>query len=188
LEAVVPEGVPILSSAPGGRRYKVKLLSSAPQIRNMLFQAHFFFALALAYILKLPLKTTVVGGIIPDIDTVFYVMGLPFPFVHRGFLHTPIVLGIILIGIYLATKRTDICAGFGVGFLSHLLLDTLTPTGIMWLYPLPTFFTLDLAAYSNAIANWGIIAWSAAFILLLNPHFIKRLDPRKLGSFLRSLK
>ena len=154
----------------------------------MLFQAHLFFALALAYILKLPVKTAALAGVIPDLDTAFYALGLPFPFMHRGILHTPIILGVILIGIYLATKRPDICAGFGVGFLSHLFIDTLNPTGIMWLYPVPTFFTLDLATYSNAIANWGIVAWSAAFILLFNLHFITKLDPRKLGAVLRGLK
>ncbi len=147
----------------------------------MLIQAHFFFALALSYILKLPAKVMVVAGVLPDADTIFTAMGTGFPFVHRGFFHTPIILGIILIGIYLATKSPSICAGFGVGFLSHLFIDTFNPTGIMWLYPLPTFFTLDLATYSNVIANYGIIAWSVAFILLFNPHFITKLNPRKLG-------
>lgn len=154
----------------------------------MLIQTHFFFALALAYILKLPAKAAALAGVLPDADTIFYTANLGFPFVHRGILHTPIILGIILIIIYLATKRPAICAGFGVGFLSHLFIDTFNPTGIMWLYPLPTFFTLDLATYSNVIANYGIIAWSVAFILLFNPHFIKKLNPRKLGLNLRGLK
>jgi inner membrane protein len=154
----------------------------------MLFQAHLFFALALGYVLKLPAKAAVLAGVLPDLDTAFYALGLPFPFVHRGFLHTPVALGVILIGIYLFTKRADICAGFGAGFLSHLFLDTLNPTGIMWLYPLPTFFTLDLATYSNAIANWGIVAWSIAFILVFNPRLITRLNPRKLGVYLKEMK
>jgi hypothetical protein len=59
----------------------------------------------------------------------------------------------------------------------------------MWLYPFTTtFFSLNLATYSNAIANWGIVVWSAAFILLFNPHFITRLNPRKLGLNSRGLK
>jgi membrane-bound metal-dependent hydrolase YbcI (DUF457 family) len=115
-------------------------------------------------------------------------MGTGFPFIHRGFLHTPLILGISLIVIYLFTKRADICAGFGAGFLSHLFLDTLNPTGIMWLYPLTTFFTLDLATYSNAIANYGIIAWSVAFILIFNPRLLSNLNPRRLGIILRGEK
>jgi membrane-bound metal-dependent hydrolase YbcI (DUF457 family) len=153
----------------------------------MLAQTHFFFALALGYVLKLPAKMIVVAGIFPDADVVFTSMGTGFPFIHRGFLHTPILLGIILIGMYLVTKRADICAGFGAGFLSHLFIDTFNPTGIMWLYPLTTFFTLDLATYSNAIANWGIVAWSIAFILIFNPHFITKINPRRLGIILKGI-
>ncbi len=151
----------------------------------MLAQTHFFFALALGYVLKLPAKVIVVAGIIPDADVVFTSMGTGFPFIHRGFLHTSIILGIILIGIYMATKKPDMCAGFGAGFLSHLFIDTFNPTGIMWLYPLPTFFTLDLATYSNAIANWGIVAWSIAFILIFNPRFITNLNPKNFGLKMR---
>jgi len=154
----------------------------------MLFQAHFFFALALGYVLKLPAKAAVLAGVLPDLDTAFYALGLPFPFIHRGFLHTPIILGVILIGMYLATKRADICAGFGAGFLSHLFIDTFNPTGIMWLYPLPTFFTLDLATYSNAIANWGIVAWSIAFILIFNARIITKLNLKSLGLKMRGIK
>jgi inner membrane protein len=147
----------------------------------MLTQTHFFFALALGYVLKLPAKVIAVAGVIPDADMVFTQMGTAFPFIHRGFLHTPVILGVALIGIYLVTKRSDICAAFGAGFLSHLFIDTLNPTGIMWLYPLPTFFTLDLATYSNVIANYGIIAWSIAFILIFNPHIMTSLNPKNLG-------
>ena len=154
----------------------------------MLIQTHFFFALALGYILKFPVKTTAAAGVIADIDTVFYGNGFGFPFVHRGILHTPIILGIMLIIIYFATRRPDICAGFGAGFLSHLFIDTLTPTGVMWLYPLSTFFTLNLATYSNAIANYGIIAWSAVFILIFNPNFITKLNPRNFGLKIGGIK
>ena len=154
----------------------------------MLAQTHFFFALALGYLLKLPAKVIAIAGVLPDIDVIFTSMGTAFPFIHRGFFHTPLILGILMIGIYLFTKRSDITAAFGAGFLSHLFLDTLNPTGIMWLYPLPTFFTLDIATYSNVIANYGIIAWSIAFILILNPGFVKKLDLKKLGMNLRGIK
>lgn len=154
----------------------------------MLAQTHFMFALALAYILKFPIKTTVVAGMVADLDVIFFEMGLGFPFIHRGILHTPIILGIILIILYFATKKPEICAGFGAGFLSHLFLDTLNPTGIMWLYPITTFFSLSLATYSNPIANYGIIALSAVFILMFNPHFITKINLRKFGLKLKGIK
>jgi hypothetical protein len=137
----------------------------------MLAQTHFFFALALGYVLKLPAKMIVIAGVIPDADVIFTSMGTGFPLVHRGFLHTPLILGVILIALYLATKNPAICAGFGAGFLSHLFIDT-----------------LNLATYSNVIANYGIIAWSVAFILIFNPHFISYLNPRNLGLRLKGTK
>jgi len=147
----------------------------------MLIHTHFILALALGYVLKLPAKAIAIAGILPDADVAFTALGLGFPFVHRGFLHTPLILGLTIICIYLLTKKPEICAAFGAGFLSHLFIDTLNPTGIMWLYPMPVFFSLNLATYSNAIANYGIIAWSVAFILAFNPQLIRKLNLRKLG-------
>ena len=55
---------------------------------------------------------------------------------------------------------------FGTGFLSHILLDVITPAGILLLYPLPVFYTLNMAVYNNILANLGIIAWSFMAIMI----------------------
>jgi len=79
---------------------------------------------------------------------------------------------------------------FGAGFLSHLLLDVITPAGILLLYPIPIFYTLNLAPYNNILANLGIIAASLGVILLyksegfqdwINRVFGLRLEPYRGG-------
>lgn len=61
---------------------------------------------------------------------------------HRGAIHTPIAMIIIAIvlGCFIENPlgysySSFLYKGFVMGFLSHLLLDTLSPGGIMWGYP-----------------------------------------------------
>jgi len=126
---------------------------------------HLMFALAMAYIFRLPRIPTAIAGIIPDID---FVLHYGFPLMHRGIVHTPLFM-LICIGIILvATKSRPITAGFGVGFLAHLLTDIITPTGVMFFYPWPYFVTFNLAYYNSVFANVGIIVLSLSAILLYN--------------------
>jgi inner membrane protein len=78
-----------------------------------------------------------VGSLLPDVDTPFSKLGKYNPFAalmrHRGFMHSLLASGII------ATIGTLISPIVGiwvsVGYLSHLCADSLTPSGIRWLYP-----------------------------------------------------
>jgi inner membrane protein len=128
----------------------------------MLAPTHLMVALAIAYILRLPKLPAAIGGVIPDLDVL---LQGDFPLIHRGIVHTPLVMILCMVIIYLAVDRTA-SLSFGAGFMSHLLTDLATPAGILLLYPLPQFFTLNLAAYNNAAANLGIILWSGFAILL----------------------
>jgi inner membrane protein len=128
----------------------------------MLAPTHFMFALAIAYLLRLPKLPAAIGGIIPDLDVL---LQWDFPLMHRGIVHTPLMLAISIVILYLVTDRTTTFA-FGAGFLAHLLTDLVTPAGILLLYPLPVFFSLNLVPYNNLAANLGIILWSLGAILL----------------------
>ena len=93
------------------------------------------------------------GALIPDIDEPnsfvgkkvrFLSKGLKVVFGHRGIIHTPIFLGILLVGFYFLYSHIPIsfqqysilaCINFAVGYISHLFLDMLTPAGIMVFYP-----------------------------------------------------
>ncbi len=128
----------------------------------MLGPTHLMFALALAYIFKLPRVPAAIGGLIPDLDIV---LQYGFPFMHRGIVHTPFFLVVCVVFLYLIVE-SPVTFAFGTGFLSHLLMDIITPSGIPMLYPLPVYYTLNLAAYNNIFANLGIIAFSLAAIML----------------------
>ena len=64
---------------------------------------------------------------------------------HRGIIHTPICMIILamLCSILMVVVPKDmhaiaveIAEGILIGYLSHLILDTLNPGGIMWIYPI----------------------------------------------------
>lgn len=91
-----------------------------------------------------------IGSLYPDIDmgtskigrrakpAAFILNGL---FGHRGFIHTPINGILMTLVIYLISMAAfppyayEIASGFAVGFFLHLLQDTMTQGGIMWLWP-----------------------------------------------------
>lgn len=79
----------------------------------------------------------VLGSLIPDIDIDTSKLGrynLFAPMMkHRGKMHT--VLTLAPITIVLLFIDTNFALGFAFGYIMHLIFDTLTPMGIMWLYP-----------------------------------------------------
>jgi len=77
-----------------------------------------------------------IGAILPDLDLISYAVEVPEIWAHRGLLHTPFFL-LMLVGLCLVLgweKRR--IAPIVLGYLSHLLIDWTVPWGIMWLYPL----------------------------------------------------
>lgn len=92
------------------------------------------------------------GAVFPDIDLPDSKLGhlirplsrlLQKTFGHRGFIHTPLNAAILTIAYYLFTRVAEpgafrlVAAGFLCGFFAHLLQDTFTKGGIMWLFPVP---------------------------------------------------
>lgn len=56
-------------------------------------------------------------------------------FGHRGFIHSPLLWLSLTLALVLCRLPIWLWLGFLAGALSHLLLDTLNPTGIPWLWP-----------------------------------------------------
>lgn len=123
---------------------------------------HMLFGLALAYLLDFPVVYGMVGAVFPDIDILFQ---YGFPFTHRGVVHTPAAVLFVMVVLALVTNRRSVAYGFGIGYLSHLFLDTFTYTGIRWLYPVTTQYSLELIAYDSMVANIGITVLSVAVML-----------------------
>ncbi|MGL4798872.1 MAG: metal-dependent hydrolase [Cellulosilyticaceae bacterium] len=87
---------------------------------------------------------TLVGALLPDIDhpkslISQYTLGLHYLFKkckHRGFTHTLLAVGLLVVGLQVAFGMTPFVGGLGIGYLSHLLLDALNPRGVPLGYPL----------------------------------------------------
>lgn len=125
----------------------------------MLGVTHLFVGLALAYLLDLPVVYGMVGAVLPDIDATFT---FAEPFTHRGIVHTPIAAVALALALYLVLDRRPPALAFGTGYLSHLFLDTFTYSGIMWLFPLTTTYTLGATAADGFLANVGIALFAAS--------------------------
>ena len=120
------------------------------------------------------------GALLPDIDhrgskvsrssaagkvTSFAVSALT---THRGVVHTPAF--VLLCGVALGAVSffangligPALLLGLIVGMLSHLALDTLNPSGIMWLWPLSKK-RLHLAS----IRTNSLFEWLTASVLLV---------------------
>ncbi len=120
---------------------------------------HVVFSLALSAVLILNTPFTVLGAIIPDMD---YLVRIE----HRTFMHSFLFIIIILLIFYRRSPRKTI--SFTIGFLSHLMLDVITPNGIMVFYPLQEFFTLGITNSYNSVHNLLIILLS--LLILWNKH------------------
>lgn len=92
-----------------------------------------------------------VGGLIPDLDKTGSKIANKFPITakiteftlgHRGLLHTPFFVLMVMMIYYAVSKNTSYSLNnvaifsFFAGYMSHILLDYLTPQGIMMLYPI----------------------------------------------------
>lgn len=128
----------------------------------MIALTHVLFALALSYVLAFPVAHAMVGAVLPDVDILF---DFRPPFVHRGVVHTPVAGAVIATLLYLVADDARPALGLALGYLAHLFLDTFTPSGIMWLFPLRAELSLDLATASNLPANLGISALSVLIAL-----------------------
>ena len=111
--------------------------------------------IATAYLLTKDVTSTAVcgmiggiGGLFPDIDSPTSMISKNIPLVpkainkafgHRTFTHS-LMIPIFIGGIaYLCRNNKNAFLGlicFGIGFLMHLIQDTLTKGGVPWLYPL----------------------------------------------------
>lgn len=110
------------------------------------------------------------GGLLPDIDLLFP-PGWPYPFVHRGLMHTPLAGGIVVGALFVSIRRRRegiagaVAVAVAVGYLSHLAIDTLTASGVAWLYPvITTSYAVDLEAHT---APPGVLIWTAVLGVVL---------------------
>ena len=112
------------------------------------------------------------GGLTPDIDKRGSRISHKFPilsfisekaFGHRGILHTPFfvllleILCVALCKVFnLSNEFVYLYQIFIIGYLSHLVLDFITPRGIMLAYPVSRSYVLIIglnSRFRNEIVN-----------------------------------
>jgi membrane-bound metal-dependent hydrolase YbcI (DUF457 family) len=74
------------------------------------------------------------AAFLPDIDWRMQRWG--FGDVHRKLLHNIWFLSILVIVTYLLFCSLTLVFGIIIGFVSHLIADSFTVTGVYWLYPI----------------------------------------------------
>ena len=122
------------------------------------------------------------GGLMPDLDHPKSVLGRRLPFIslplsslfgHRGFTHSLIMVVLMFVGLAYVTAHPDYSIGrwmvmpLCVGYLSHILGDALTPSGVPLFYPKKTTYSLNLfktrspletvavGAFTLSVFYWG---------------------------------
>lgn len=91
---------------------------------------YFLFNLNIGFILL-----TGFAAFIPDID---WMMEFSWGFgnVHRKFLHNVWFLSILMLLVLFLFRSLILVLAVMVGFVSHLMIDSFTVTGVYWLYPI----------------------------------------------------
>nr|WP_314265951.1 metal-dependent hydrolase [uncultured Moellerella sp.] len=128
------------------------------------------------------LSGTLLGALLPDIDHPSSISGRLFRFIsipisklcgHRGFTHSLVAWGALAIFCYVGLPRewvlpNDLIQAFLLGYMSHLVADMLTPSGVPFLWPFPQRFCFPiLRGKSNKKSERFI-----ALLLLVCAYFI----------------
>ena len=115
----------------------------------MMFITHISFAIFISLmIIKFSppvsryffLLAMVLGSLLPDLDSATSFIGKKFKLVslffkHRGMIHGIVFLTGFSIIVFLITKNFYYFLAFATGYLSHLLLDSMTPSGVAFFWP-----------------------------------------------------
>lgn len=104
-----------------------------------------------------------VFGLLPDGDFLFP-STWGWPLVHRGLTHTPVFALTIVIGVYALWRDRSIALAVGLALASHLAIDSLSPKGIDWVFPLAETAGPGLNVH-GPIAT--VVLWTASVGLLV---------------------
>lgn len=134
---------------------------------------HLFVGIGIGVLCKFGLvdiSMVALGSLIPDIDHAKSVVGKVIPVAgifnmqHRGWTHS--LLGLIIFIAIIAIINTSLIMGFALGYVLHLLVDTLTPMGIAWFYPLSKN-KRHIIGIKTGGAEEGIITVSLLYLLFM---------------------
>jgi len=141
----------------------------------MMFITHMSFALFLGLLtisrIALPVNQVIFlaillfASLLPDIDSAYSLLGskvkvVSLAFRHRGVIHSILTMMIFGIMLIIITPNFYYLLAFVIGYLSHLMLDSLTPKGVPLFWPAKK-------RLNGSIRTTGLVDW-----LLLSLFFI----------------
>lgn len=138
---------------------------------HIIFGIFLFVLLWAAFKLDIALSALVaVGSVFPDLD---YRKGLTV--YHRKLAHNIWVMLLASIIIALVANSIEFGMAFALGFMSHILIDALTPMGVYPLYPLKSSHPYFLVGGKAKITTGSrgekifqaVIVIAIVFVLLL---------------------
>ncbi|WP_436348794.1 metal-dependent hydrolase [Natronorubrum sp. FCH18a] len=102
-------------------------------------------------------------GLLPDGDF-YFPAAWEWPFVHRGLTHTPLFALTIVVATYAVCRDRTITLAVGMAIGSHLVIDSLSPAGIDWLFPLETTWSPGIAVH-GLVAT--VVLWTVSIGILV---------------------
>ena len=141
----------------------------------MMFITHLSFALLLGLLVIRFTSLSVnnfyflafilIGSFLPDIDSANALIGkkikpLSSFLMHRGFIHSMLVMVLFTVIVMLVTQNPGCALGFMLGFLSHLILDGLTITGIAFFWP-------SQLRVRGKLRTGGLLEWILLVVFVL---------------------
>lgn len=106
----------------------------------------------------------IVFGLLPDADFLFPVEW-GWPLVHRGITHSLLFALAVVVGVYAIRRTRGVALAAALAISSHLLIDSLSPMGIHWLFPVRATWSpgLDVHGVIGTTLWWsvsiGVLAW-----------------------------
>lgn len=101
-------------------------------------------------------------GLVPDGDFLFPT-AWGWPLVHRGITHTPVFALAVVLGAYAVRRDRVSTLAVGLAIGSHLAIDSLSPKGIDWLFPLAQTAGPGLNVHGPLAT---VLLWTASISLL----------------------
>lgn len=114
----------------------------------------------------------ILGSVLPDVDhpkswIANRTGSLKYLFAglgHRGMLHSLIGTFVVTVVLVLGFGINMFTMGLLWGYLSHLLMDSLNPSGVAWLWPKKDRYNFAKIG-TNSEFEWGIAGILAIFLI-----------------------
>lgn len=117
------------------------------------------------------IASAVIASLLPDVDTSTSIISSMLPFhgwplckiKHRGFTHSIIATALITLIVCMLFHFPSVTIGLAIGYLSHIIADMVTPSGVQLLWPKRKKYRIGLNIVTGSTAEYCIANCSVIF-------------------------